>query len=342
MKNISKVPLTPFSKPARAVADDPYAAANFAAIDTFDFPQECMDLDPVKMKSYQVTNANDILVKHDKTPFTKEELTWDLVNNNTDFYDAVYLKIGDEDNADEIAQQIYDCAAMDTSIRGGLGAVYGYTDDNGLESGSITDATDSTGVAGSDLKWLKKDSDNIPCYGSNGETKDLGVIQTQYDGFLSSGSPPKIRLCQITSIDGSGINAHRVPVSGGAVVASGVSENWYKLGKASQDEKNLTLVATSSFRYENSCGGGGTGGACAEPGKSPHQAGVAIDFGNMNAIDVTKQSCSVRVTYNSPDYKWMFANAERFGIYQYSAEAWHWDPLYMIGNRCDSKGTAKG
>ena len=115
------------ARSVRATTDDPYAAANFAGIDTYDFPKQCYDLDPLTMQPADATNADDMGI------IPANELTWDLLNNNTEFYKLVYEKIGNKSNADEIGMQVYDCGALDTAVRGGLGAMYGYTKDNGLD-----------------------------------------------------------------------------------------------------------------------------------------------------------------------------------------------------------------
>ncbi|MBX3287666.1 MAG: M15 family metallopeptidase, partial [Actinobacteria bacterium] len=49
----------------------------------------------------------------------------------------------------------------------------------------------------------------------------------------------------------------------------------------------------------------------AKPGQSQHQLGLAIDFAN----------CSSRST---ACYRWLAANASRFGYYNLPSEAWHW------------------
>ncbi len=340
VKRLAKAPLNIlFSHKTQAGTSDPYAAAKFAGIDTYDFPKQCFDLDPITMTPQQVTNADD----NDIIP--SNELTWDLVNNGQEFYAKLFgnlrLQNPDPSEVEKKAAKIYNCALLDTALRGGLGFMYGYTNDNGLE-GTNSSPTGSN-EADSNLNWLKKDSDNIPCYGSDNETKDLGVVQTKYTGSLSSGRAPKIRLCQIKSIGGFGNNTQGVSIASGAVVASGVSENWYKLGKAIKDEKNITLSASSSFRLADSCGGTGDGNMCARPGQSLHQAGIAIDFNGMHAANPSAPSCSSRASEpNNPGWVWLKENAERFGIYQYARESWHWDPGAKFGFRCNSKGNAGG
>lgn len=49
----------------------------------------------------------------------------------------------------------------------------------------------------------------------------------------------------------------------------------------------------------------------ARPGTSQHEVGLAIDFDN----------CSTRQT---ACYRWLAANAERFGFFNLPSESWHW------------------
>jgi hypothetical protein len=59
----------------------------------------------------------------------------------------------------------------------------------------------------------------------------------------------------------------------------------------------------------------------ARPGGSAHQSGRAIDFylGGRN------DSANVDSLRKLPAYRWMAANAERFGFYPYPREPWHWE-----------------
>ena len=193
-----------------------------------------------------------------------------------------------------------------------------------------------------DLALLAKDSDQILC--ATG-TRDLGVVQTKFtfETIVPSGVAPKIRLCQVSSIGGQGNDTSGNEINGGAVVSSVVSGAWFALGTEAK-AAGINLVASSSFRLADSCGGTGDGTNCARPGKSPHQSGVAIDFANVGGFTATgsSTSCSGRMINSSADWKWLKDNAEKFGIFQYSRESWHWDPFYPIGNRCDSTGTATG
>ena len=142
-----------------------------------------------------------------------------------------------------------------------------------------------------------------------------------------------IRLCQIPDLPGEGVDSTGTKVGGGAIVNSRVSAAWSELAKAAK-AAGVSLTASSSFRLNNSCGGTGDGTACAQPGKSPHQLGVAIDFQNMGEKGGSSTSCTGRKTaVGNAGWDWLSKNAERFGLKQYSYEPWHWDPM-PLANRC--------
>jgi hypothetical protein len=53
----------------------------------------------------------------------------------------------------------------------------------------------------------------------------------------------------------------------------------------------------------------------AKPGTSMHEQGLAIDF-TYNGSLIESRS--------SPGFKWLAANAERYGFFNLPSEAWHW------------------
>lgn len=59
----------------------------------------------------------------------------------------------------------------------------------------------------------------------------------------------------------------------------------------------------------------------APPGGSAHQSGRAIDLylGGRNS------SSNVANLRRTPAYRWLVANARRFGFYPYEREPWHWE-----------------
>ena len=54
----------------------------------------------------------------------------------------------------------------------------------------------------------------------------------------------------------------------------------------------------------------------APPTRSRHEYGLAVDF------ECGPQRASI--TRRSPCYRWLAANAHRFGLYNFAAEPWHW------------------
>ena len=138
-KVFSSAIFSPFSHKSLAAAiDSGYEGANFSGIQTFDFPQACYDRDPLTATPKNGTNIQSVLGA-DKVP--DSDLTWDLVNDSSQWYQYIYDKIGDNPNADTIAMKIYNCNLLDTSVRGGIGHVYGYTKDNGLQESTDLGAT---------------------------------------------------------------------------------------------------------------------------------------------------------------------------------------------------------
>lgn len=59
----------------------------------------------------------------------------------------------------------------------------------------------------------------------------------------------------------------------------------------------------------------------AKPGSSAHQSGRAIDF-YLGGLNDSRNVTKLRQT---PAYRWLAANAHRFGFYPYRAEPWHWE-----------------
>jgi len=59
----------------------------------------------------------------------------------------------------------------------------------------------------------------------------------------------------------------------------------------------------------------------ARPGTSAHQSGRAIDF---HLGDPIESEYADRMRDTAP-YRWLVANAARFGFYPYDIEPWHWE-----------------
>jgi len=55
---------------------------------------------------------------------------------------------------------------------------------------------------------------------------------------------------------------------------------------------------------------------------SPHETGLAMDFGNHG---LSPTSATNRQQMQTPFYHWLVDNAHRFGLTPYKNEAWHWE-----------------
>lgn len=310
-----------------------YAASQFAGIETYDYPQQCYDLDPITAAPIDGTNALAIF-QQNKLTVPQEDSdalnTWVTERSSTAFFKVVYDVLkqnGIVDNADDIATHIYNCNLLDTAVRGSLGYLYGYNADaadqviegpdnsNGASSGDFGsgDAGPSGNLYGSSV--------NVPC---DPRTHDLKT-QTGY----RNGSPIEIRVCALPNLPSSGEES--IPgnpyyingANGQAVVNSVYSKNFYDLVEAAKSN-GVTMYANSAFRTmahqqalcrANSLCSSGSYTLVAQPGTSNHQMGLAIDFGTQS---------HALISAGDTWYNWLSANAAKFTVSNYPAEAWHW------------------
>ncbi len=120
---------------------------------------------------------------------------------------------------------------------------------------------------------------------------------------------------QLAYVQGVPVNAHvarQVSAMINAAAADGVSlwiDNSYR-SVSLQIELRKQHCGTSYYAvYEMSAAS--CSPATAQPGHSQHQLGLAIDF----------NGCS---SQSSACYRWLAANASRFGYYNLPGEPWHW------------------
>jgi len=98
------------------------AGAQWAGVNTYDMPAQCMQLDPLDPNYVNdATNAWSLGI----TP------NMDTLRDSSKFWAAVYEKVG-ADNEDA-AGKIFNCALLDRQVQGSLGGMYNYTDDGGLQ-----------------------------------------------------------------------------------------------------------------------------------------------------------------------------------------------------------------
>ncbi len=214
------------------------------------------------------------------------------------------------------------------------------------ESPTDTATAQPTSPATTKIGSQGGDSDNIACAPGSVE------ILKQYTAHVN-GTPHNVRLCKIPTIPCSNeecAGGYNIPIGPGkfAIVNSQVSAAWVALSKKAKAQ-GISLSTNSSFRaYENQgeiCRAHEhheQNGVCvsdtdlvASQGHSPHESGTAMDL-NIPHSTGDSSNCSGRATQpDDPVWKFMKANAPALGIFQYSAESWHWDTNPAgLGNRC--------
>lgn len=125
----------------------------------------------------------------------------------------------------------------------------------------------------------------------------------------------QIRLCKVgnTSIVVASIVSDRVLSMVNDAKGAGISLN----GAAFR-----TYERQISLRSQNGCNqpGGPSNAGCspptAVPGNSQHERGLAIDFSRSGGS----------LTRSTEEFKWLAANAARYGYYNFAVEPWHWSP----------------
>lgn len=144
IRSIGSIPGTISSKTTKAATGgEGYTLANFAGIDTYDLPRECIERAVWDMTPQNSTNADELGL------ISSNELTWDLVSNKEEFYDKLHGASDDED----LILTVYNCGLFDNAVRGATGAKYGYTKDNAINSTaspSLDSETQDTGAVAGD------------------------------------------------------------------------------------------------------------------------------------------------------------------------------------------------
>lgn len=204
--------------------------------------------------------------------------------------------------------------------------------------GSAQGAQSEAPTLGSAPADLLKDSTGVACAAG---TTDAGI----QDGY-TEGKLVKIRICGIPGIK-SANGSLFAGDDGNVAINSRLSGAWLALAQKAKSD-GVTLESRSGFRtmaeqqkvFKRN---GSDSRAGATPGYSNHQMGLAIDFKGRRIIDRSAQSCSTRVMDpGSTTWKWLNNNTAAYGIKQYSAESWHWDPdPGGIGNRCGGDGSLR-
>lgn len=188
---------------------------------------------------------------------------------------------------------------------------------------------------------LYLNSDAVPCAAG---TTDLGV---RADAHIE-GQQRTIRLCAVDGLTSQGQESTpgtAYYVQGAnrrAVVNSRVSAAVAgMLAQSTQD--GIALTTTSTFRtfqhqtdlwnaFQTCLTHPPPGGctAAAQPSRSNHEMGLAIDFQVPHVQWIAANTATCGVRQRAPGvamWGWLEQHAATFGFHQFNAEAWHWDPL---------------
>lgn len=123
----------------------------------------------------------------------------------------------------------------------------------------------------------------------------------------------------------SGTQIELCDVGGGTVVNQSAAQAFYNMIQAAaKDGVQLygggfrSYQSQIALRIQHGCGGAllydrGCKGhpPTAVPGRSNHEEGLAVDFKNSSS-------------HGTAVYRWLAANASKYGIYNLPSEAWHW------------------
>jgi hypothetical protein len=230
----------------RALAADDSAlirdTSTFSGVDHYVIPKECVeDLDPLDPDYYQKA-TNSTTVAHDAA----------TLGTTDAFSAALYSKNGDSLSRGEIEDiyNTYNCAALDNVVKGGLGGIYGFNNDDGYKAS----ASDSGGIGNFVAGTMPDVSghQNDPCPAG---LKDLGVHNSKAAG--------PIKLCDV---HGYMIN----------VIMATNFNNMYNDMKAAGFSVpggygNFRSYETQVLMHQRSPS------STAEPGKSNHELGLAVD-----------------------------------------------------------------
>ncbi len=203
-----------------------------------------------------------------------------------------------------------------------------YCDELGFSNNTTTTA--GSNVSGNIVGDPYESSVDVAC---DPRTDDVGI----HDAYVQGNLVP-MRLCAIPNLPSSAGESSSSSefyidgANGHAIVNSRVSGAWFALAESASLD-GVQLAASSSFRSMAKQQAlwieyGMNPTRVATPGRSPHQAGAAIDFqmGGDNTY-VPTATCSAPATSPDASYTWLRQNASEFGFGQYAREAWHWDPV---------------
>lgn len=239
-----------------------------------------------------MTNADEVL---------GIPITWDLVSDNTNLFEAVYAELEGDDNAESVAETIYNCAEFDKQVMEALGATSGFTVDDGLSD------SESIGTGRVESRETTYTPEGCPTSAVLTEGTEIVSIPNSIGGTV------QVHTCMVEAMTNLFNDA----------TAAGVPLSGYGWRSNSTQER---------LRSEN-CGGPGNiynaSASCnpdtALPGNSNHQKGTAIDFRyNGSTICYNHSAAWCAENGNNAGFIWLQQNAAKYGLTNLPSEAWHW------------------
>ncbi len=182
---------------------------------------------------------------------------------------------------------------------------------NGEDDIESSGGTNSTAGATIDMDNLYNDSTSVACAPGTNEVRN--------DTGYRKGNPVPVKLCALPDTNDSG--------KGPALVNSRASGA--ALAMFNQMKQDLGITGTlqfnDSFRtmQDQIDAKAKYGSQAADPGFSNHQMGIAFDV-NSNGQGSCGYSSGITSCEESGVWKWLSANASRYGFKQFSQEWWHW------------------
>jgi hypothetical protein len=141
--------------------------------------------------------------------------------------------------------------------------------------------------------------------------------------------PPASELAEAAKTEGYHGKPVQLVAPALAAYRAMVSAARREVAAVAADPHLLTLV--SGYRGPDEERARCAGGGCGTPSKancSAHRTGTAMDLylGTAPGADPASSDDANRLFQaNSPAYRWLVANAARFGLVNYPFEPWHWE-----------------
>jgi hypothetical protein len=306
----------------------------FSGVDRYGIARECIELDPLDP---------DYLIKSTNNPALTPNMA--TLGNDEAYSAALYAENGDSLDEGELQRisQTYNCVALDNVVKGGLGYVNGYAEDNGYESSgdSATGAggagTPTAGGAGGVAADPIMRDATEPCP-SDPDVTDQGVTTGLRNGVQYS-----FRLCRIMGMAqvnvmfaDSFLQLFRGARNAGLDLGAGGGSFLSSSGAIQRWSERCGSHPASEGWDSPPC----VGNRAAPPGRSYHEVGLAVDL-TCNGASLGGGT-TTRDTFNpnAPCMQHVIQNSPALGLFlqcegrtpdgrwrvETGCESWHISP----------------